>query len=392
MKNKNKNVDINNINKLGLYIHIPFCKNICNYCDFFKMVVSDEYQNQYIDYLIKDLEQNVNEDVDTIYIGGGTPSSLSINNLERLLQKINNKVKLEKVIEYTIELNPEDIDYNLIKVLRKYNINRISIGVQTFNPRLQKILNRYSYFEDILEKMNLLRLAGFTNINVDLMYGIADQTLDELKDDLEKICLLRPTHISTYSLILEEKTILYHRYLKGEYVLADEDLESSMYYKIISFLESKGFIQYEISNFAYESNVNASSHNLIYWNNGEYLAIGAGASGYYNNCRYKITTKIKDYYLALDNNKKENNKQKMYIEYYQLDKNDKMYEEIMLGLRKCEGVSMDLFLLKYQENLLDVYPNCLELIKNNFLEIVDGKIRITKNNYYISNAIIGKIL
>lgn len=371
--------------KIGLYIHIPFCRKICPYCDFFKMVVSNSYQDKYIDYLVKDLNNLKIEEnalIDTIYIGGGTPSSLSINNLERLLKVISKKIK--SISEFTVELNPEDIDYKLIKVLRKYPVNRISIGIQTFNKKFQTLLNRFSDFNDMLEKMNLLKLAGFTNINVDLMYGFYEQSLDELKDDLEKMCLLRPTHISTYSLILEEKTIFYHEYLKGNFKLLDEDLESMMYYEIIKYLNKNGFEHYEISNFAVKGK--ESKHNLTYWENREYLAVGAGASGYYNNFRYKITTKIIDYYRGVDNN------QIALVEKEYIDLENKMSEEIMLGLRLIKGISLDSFYEKYQKNLLEVYPYCLDLIKQGFLEIKDNYLRITHNNYYISNAIIGKII
>jgi oxygen-independent coproporphyrinogen-3 oxidase len=182
------------------------------------MVASDTYQDKYIDYLIKDLENNLksNDLIETIYIGGGTPSSLSNKNLDRLLYAINKKINSIK--EFTIELNPEDINYDLIRILRKYPINRISIGIQTFNKKFQELLNRYSDFEDILEKMNLLKLAGFTNINVDLMYGFANQTLKDLHEDIDKMCQLNPTHISTYSLILEEKTIFYQITMRGKSV------------------------------------------------------------------------------------------------------------------------------------------------------------------------------
>ncbi len=349
------------------------------------MVASSSYQDKYIDYLIKDfnsLDDNKITLIDTIYIGGGTPSSLSISNLDRLLKTISDKIN--SVNEFTMELNPEDIDYELIRVLRKYPVNRISIGIQTFNKKFQSLLNRYSDFDDILEKMNLLRLAGFTNINIDLMYGFAAETLDDLMVDLEKMCLLRPTHISTYSLILEEKTIFYHEYLKGNLQLIDEDLESLMYYEIIKYLTKYGFEHYEISNFA-EKNFE-SKHNLAYWQNREYLAIGASASGYYDNYRYKITPKIIDYYRGIDNN------QKTLAENEYVDLETKMDEEIMLGLRLIKGICLKSFFDKYGYDLLEVYPNCLELINQGFLEIKDNCLRITSNNYYISNAIIGKII
>lgn len=371
-------------NNIGLYIHIPFCRHICNYCDFFKKVSSTKNQAIYIDYLIKDVQKNVNIDVDTIYIGGGSPSSLELNDLNRLLEAIEGKIRLDKIKEYTIELNPEDINLELIKCLKKFSINRISIGVQTFNPRLQKIIARVSDYDDILTKISLLKHHGYHNINVDLMYGIADETLEELRIDVEKILSLEPSHISTYSLILEEKTILYHQYLRGEYHLSNDDLESEMYYEIIRLLKEKNFNHYEISNFALPNH--ESIHNLIYWSNGEYLGIGAGSSGYFDGIRYKVTTDFKDYYASLTAEKI------VYEEYELIDNNTKMWEEVILGLRKTEGVSVEEFYNKFQLSIYEVFPNIDDLIKNKFLEVENNHLRITKNNYYISNAILTKIM
>lgn len=371
-------------NKIGLYIHIPFCRHICNYCDFFKRVSSKKYQDQYIDYLIKDISKNVQIIVDTIYIGGGTPSSLDLNNLNKLLETIEGKIRLDKLKEYTIELNPEDISLELIKCLKQYSINRISIGVQTFNARLQKILGRVSKYEELYQKIALLKEYGYRNINVDLMYGIADETIIELREDIAKILTLQPTHISTYSLILEEKTILYHQYLKGEYLLSDEDLESDMYYEIIRILKENGYCHYEISNFALPNH--ESIHNLIYWSNGKYLGIGAGSSGYINNLRYKVTTKLKDYFFGIDNNTI------IYEECEKIDIDTMMWEEIMLGLRKIEGISILSFLEKYNVSIFDVFPNIKKLITDGFLEMENNYLKITNNNYYISNAILTKIM
>lgn len=370
-------------NNLGLYIHIPFCRHICNYCDFFKRVSSKIYQEQYVDYLIKDILKNVQITVDTIYIGGGTPSSLDLNNLNKLLKNIEGKIRLDKLKEYTIELNPEDINLELIQCLKQYSINRISIGVQTFNARLQKILGRVLNYEELYQKIALLKKYGYQNINVDLMYGIADETLDELREDVTKILTLQPAHISTYSLILEEKTILYHKYLKGEYILSDEDLESEMYYEIIKILEQNDFHHYEISNFALPNH--ESIHNLIYWSNGEYLGIGAGSSGYINGLRYKVTTKLNDYFLGIDNNTI------AYEECERIDIDTMMWEEVMLGLRKIKGVSIPFFLEKYNVSLFDVFSNIKNLITDGFLEIEDNFLKIPKKYYYISNAILTKI-
>ena len=371
------------MNKKGLYIHIPFCRKICNYCDFYKRVSSQKIQDKYVDYLIKDLNLNKNQ-YKTIYIGGGTPSSLSIDNLNKLLNELNNLIDIKSIEEFTIEVNPEDINLELIKCLKNNNVNRISIGVQTFNKRLNKYLGRYSEYEDIKYKISLLKDNGLNNINLDLMYGISNESIEELIDDIDKILSLDVTHISTYSLILEEKTILYHRYQKGLFSLADEDVERNMYDLIIKKMAENNFIHYEISNFSkpmYES-----KHNNIYWSNEEYVGIGAGSSGYEGNYRYKNITSLDEYYKGIDNNSK------IFEEYDFIDLDTKMMEEIILGLRKNKGVSIKQFNIKFNKDIFLVFPNIGELIKLGFLEICNDYLKITKDNYYISNAILTKII
>ena len=371
------------MSKIGLYIHIPFCRKICNYCDFYKRVSSNEIQDKYVDYLIKDLHLNL-KPFKTIYIGGGTPSSLNLNNLNKLLNEINRVVKISEIEEFTIEVNPEDINLELVKCLKTNNVNRISIGIQTFNERLNKYLGRHSEYEDIKDKIKLLKDNGLSNINLDLMYGIANESLDELESDIDKILSLDVKHISTYSLILEEKTILYHQYQKGLFKLADEDLERNMYDLIIDKLTKNNYIHYETSNFSkptYES-----KHNNIYWSNEEYVGIGAGSSGYENNYRYKNTTSLDEYYRGIDN------KNKVFEENENIDLNTKMMEEIILGLRKNNGVSVIKFYEKFNKDLLDVFPNIIDLIEQKFLIIENNYLKITKDNYYISNAILTKII
>lgn len=371
------------MNRIGLYIHIPFCHKVCNYCDFFKKVSSIENQNKYVDYLIKDLELNV-KPYKTIYIGGGTPSSLPINTLEKLLVKINELIDFKQIEEFTIEVNPEDLNLELIKCLQKYHVNRISIGIQTFHERLNKYLGRYANYEDIKTKIALLKEYGFNNISLDLMYGIANETIKELEEDIDMMLTLDVNHISTYSLILEEKTILYHQYQKGLFSLSNEDEERAMYDLIIKKLTDNNYLHYEISNFSkpnYES-----KHNLIYWNNEEYVGIGAGSSGYENSSRYKNTTNLDDYYLGI------NNQNKIMEENEIIELDTKMWEEIMLGLRKVKGISINTFYEKYQKDIFEVFPEMMKLIKQGLLEESNGYVRITNNNFYISNAILTKLM
>ena len=370
-------------NKIGLYIHIPFCRKICNYCDFYKRVSSKENQIKYVDYLIKDLMLKI-KPYKTIYIGGGTPSSLELPVLSKLLKNINELFNISEVEEFTIEVNPEDINIELINCLKKYKVNRISIGIQTFHERLCKYLGRYSVYEDIKTKISLLKENGFDNINVDLMYGIANESIKELEEDIDMMLSLNVNHISTYSLILEEKTILYHQFQKGLFSLSNEDEERAMYDLIIEKLTSNDYLHYEISNFAKKTY--ESKHNVIYWSNEEYVGVGAGSSGYEDGYRYKNTTNLDKYYYGIDNN------DKVFEENEFIDLNTKMWEEVMLGLRMIKGISLDSFYQKYKISIFDAFPKIEKLIKQGFLEILEEKLKITDNNLYISNAILTEIM
>ena len=371
------------MNKIGLYIHIPFCRKICNYCDFYKKVSSKQNQIKYVDYLIKDLVLNI-KPYKTIYIGGGTPSSLELPVLSKLLNKINELFNVSDLEEFTIEVNPEDINLDLIDCLKKYKVNRVSIGIQTFQKRLCKYLGRYSDYEDIKTKISLLKENGFNNINIDLMYGISNESIKELEEDIDMMLSLDVTHISTYSLILEEKTILYHQVQKGLFSLSNEDEERAMYDLIIKKLTDKGYLHYEISNFSKKTY--ESKHNVIYWSNEEYVGVGAGSSGYEDGYRYKNTTNLDDYYLGIENNNK------VFEEKEFIDLNDKMWEEVMLGLRLIKGLSVEAFYQKYKTSIFDVFPKIKKLIEQGFLEIDGENIKITNNNFYISNAILTEIM
>ena len=274
---------------LGLYIHIPFCRKICSYCDFYKMVVSDEFKIKFFNYLIKEfsLLDNTVSNVDTIYIGGGTPSSVNLELLENLFVALENRIDLTKIKEFTFEINPEDINLELLKLLKKYHVNRLSIGVQTFNQKHLRLLNRITNYDDLSLKINLIKQIGFENYSFDLIYALPNQTVDELLDDLKFVRSLEPKHVSTYSLILEEHTILNHLFNQKKWEKIDEEIDEKMYFKIIEFLKEFGINQYETSNFSKPGF--ESKHNLIYWNNEHYFAIGPSSSGYINNVRYKVS-------------------------------------------------------------------------------------------------------
>lgn len=373
---------------LGLYIHIPFCNQVCPYCDFYKMVASNKLKKEVINALLEEMKlKNLdNYTFDTVYIGGGTPSSLDLELLELLLFELSKYINLKNLKEFTIEVNPTDITLNLINLLIKYHISRVSIGVQTFNSVLQKIIKREFSYDDLQEKILLLRENGINNINLDLMYSIPGNVnqLESTKNDLKLAISLNPTHLSIYSLILEEHTIFDYLYKKGKLQLVSEDTEASLYEIICKTLKENNFIHYETSNFAI--NGYQSLHNLIYWNCNEYIAIGPSASSYLNNHRFTTTNNLKDYLKSISDGKI------ILLEDNYIDEKEQIKEEIILGLRKTKGISKDNFYKKYKLNIKDIFYKIDDLIDQGLLEEDDNFLFIPEKHFYISNYIINKIL
>lgn len=352
------------------YIHIPFCNSICTYCDFPKMFKSTNYERKYLDALKCEINTNYHGEVlETIYVGGGTPSCLDYDNLKYLLEIL--KVFKTNNLEYTIEVNVENISEDKLKLLSNYGINRISVGIETFNNKYLSFLGRRYKEEDIIPKINLIK-KYFSNINVDLMYAFPNQTLQELKEDLKKIKKLDVNHISTYSLIIEPNTVLYNQNTKN----IDEDLDYLMYQEIVK--ELSNYHHYEISNFS-KPNFE-SKHNLTYWNNLEYYGFGLGASGYMRNIRYTNTRSINNYINA-----------KYILESHKLTKKEKQENEFILGLRKIEGIDIKKYFEKYHEDVLE-YKNINKLIKENKLIIQGNHLFINPKYIYISNEILVNLI
>ena len=273
----------------SIYIHIPFCHTICSYCDFCKINYRQEYVDTYLDSLSKEIKSRYqNEPVKTIYIGGGTPSCLSIKELTKLLELIT-IFNLDKEYEYTIECNIEDITLDKIKLFKKYGINRLSIGVQSFNKDIIKKLNRHHDKDLVFKNIKLLK-EYFDNINIDLMYALYGQTLEDIVFDLNIISNLDIKHVSIYALIIEDNTMIKIKNIKE----VDSEMQSAMYDLIRNKLEKNGFTQYEISNFALKGF--ESKHNLTYWNNDNYYGFGSGASGFINNIN------LSKKYITFNNN------------------------------------------------------------------------------------------
>lgn len=350
----------------SVYIHIPFCNTICSYCDFPKVYSSVCDKKLYLETLKKEIKTNYkNEIINTIYIGGGTPSILSTEELKKLLE-ITNLFKKNINTEFTIECNIESIDEEKLKLLKKYNVNRISIGVESFDKKIISYLNRFHTKKEAIKKIKLVK-KYFNNINIDLMYAIPGQSIKSLKKDIKTYLKLKIPHISYYSLIIEPHTKLYNE--NTSYI--DEDIDYKMY-KIIT-KKLKKYHHYEISNFSYVGY--ESKHNLVYWNNEEYYGFGAGASGNINGVRYNNTKNIHKY---INGDYK--------LEETKLTEEEKMQEEMFLGLRKLDGIDINKFEKKYHKKIEEVF-DIKDLLEKNILIKKDGYMFINKNNIYTSNDI-----
>lgn len=357
---------------VGVYIHIPFCKSICSYCDFCKFLYNEKWVGAYFKALENEInDRYMDEEVKTIYIGGGTPSALSPNELRRLFKMIS-KFNLQDGIEFTFECNLSDITEELLVILKYYGVNRLSIGIESFGKKNLEFMGRTADFKDALAKIKLCRSIGFNNINLDLMYAIPGEKMKDLKKDLDLFIKLNPEHISAYSLLLEEHT---KAYINNEQYI-DEELDYEMFKYIESRLKSA--VHYEISNYALKGF--ESKHNLIYWNNEEYYGFGLGASGYIDNVRYENTKNLKQYLLG------------NWIKNQELvNKTEKMKYEIMLGFRKLKGINKKDFYNKYGvniENVFDIKP----LIKNKDLINKKEYIYINPDKLYVMNEILLKLI
>ena len=344
------------------YIHIPFCKKICTYCDFCKMYYNENFINKYLKALDKEINDNYKgETLKTLYIGGGTPSCLNMDELRKLFEVLK-KFELDFNYEFTFECNLNDITEELLLFLKENNVNRLSIGVESFNEKILKVLGR-KYNFDIMEKLELVK-KYFSNINIDLIYGVNGESLEDLKEDLDKFIKLDVSHISIYSLILEDNTIL----KVNNYEEIDSDLCRSMYDYICDILEKEDYIHYEISNFSKEGF--QSKHNLNYWNNGKYYGFGLGASGFTKNIRYSNTRGVNKYLKGNFRSEEEIISEKVDMENF-----------MILGLRKIEGVSKQEFYKRYNKKIEDVFNvSKLEESKDYYF--------IKKDNMYVSNYIL----
>ena len=357
--------------KLGLYIHIPFCKRKCFYCDFVSIEYKEDLSIKYINSLLKESCYYQNEKINTGYIGGGTPSVLTSELLETLISGIKSNFNISCLEEFTIELNPESATKEKLELLHSSGITRISFGLQSTKDINLTELGRLHNYDKFLSSYNMAKNVGFNNINIDLMYGIPNQTLQDWESILKETTALNSAHISLYPLTVEPNTLFYRQNVK-----TDGDLQRKMYDTACNILAQNNFCHYEISNWSKENKF--SRHNKIYWQNNEYIGLGASASSYYKRYRYKNVTDINKYVELI------NKGEKCTIEKEYID--DELYniETVMLGLRLKEGVNIKFF--KNKEHIVEKFTD------EGLLQIKDNNVSLTQKGLFVSNSIISEFI
>lgn len=381
--------------EIGIYVHIPFCKQKCYYCDFKSYANKEELIEKYIKWLkyeIKevgegnklDYENDLDElvTVKTIYIGGGTPSYLDSKYIKEIIEEIRENFKMADKVEITIEVNPGTV--NKTKLLDYINsgINRISIGLQSTDNELLKRIGRIHKYEDFLQTYNMAREVGFKNINVDLMLALPGQTIAKLEKGLKQVIDLQPEHISLYSLIIEDGTKIEKMLKNNEITLPDENIERKMYWETKKVLEEAGYIHYEISNFAKEGY--KSEHNWNCWSQKEYMGFGVAAHSYTNDVRFSNIDSIEEYI----ENYEQGNVTDNFVFHEKQTQSSKMKEYMMLGLRKIEGISIQEFKNKFVGNPLYIYRKELQkLVEEELIEIELDKIKLTKKGLDFANIV-----
>ncbi|ABG87147.1 oxygen-independent coproporphyrinogen III oxidase [Clostridium perfringens] len=376
------------MDKISLYIHIPFCAQKCLYCDFPSFARKDHLRKAYIEALNKEIislrEKHNNLEINTIFIGGGTPSVLESDELEYLLKEVA-KLNMAKDIEYSMECNPGNLTEEKLEVMKKYGVNRISMGLQAKQDNLLKGLGRIHNYKTFKENFLLAKKVGFNNINVDLMFGLPNQKLNEWEETLREIISLEPAHISAYSLIIEEGTAFYNLYENNKLKLPTEEEERKMYHLAKKILEENGFNQYEISNYAKKGK--ECRHNLAYWNMDNWIGVGSASASYMDGKRIKNISSVEEYINSI------NEKGEAIEEIINNSKNDNMEEFMFMGLRKINGIDENEFKNRFSMNINDVYGEIInKYIDAGLLIRESGRIFLSEKGIEISNIIMADFL
>jgi oxygen-independent coproporphyrinogen-3 oxidase len=369
--------------KLGIYIHIPFCVKKCGYCDFYSVKWDEESENKYIHSAINEIksynELSSKYVVDSIYIGGGTPSIINPKNLEKIISTIRCLFTVEENSEISMEANPNSLWEN-IKTYGEIGINRLSIGIQSLNDNILKRIGRIHNSKEALQAIDRAISFGFENINADVMFNIPGQTVDDINDTISKLVTKQIRHISFYSLKLEEGTPMYLLKKNKKIVMPEEDLEREMYYAGRNIMEKHGLMQYEISNFSVKGY--ECRHNLKYWKQEEYIGIGPSAHSFLGNVRFSNPSDLTEYITSGENGVFERNTLE------EMDENDIKFEYIMLRLRLTEGLKFADFKNKFSIDFKEAYKEQIKhLTENNLIESDDDVIRLTKRGMDLSNYV-----
>ncbi|ERN54699.1 radical SAM family heme chaperone HemW [Alkalihalophilus marmarensis] len=375
--------------RTAAYIHIPFCEHICHYCDFNKVFLKNQPVDEYIQALLHEMHMTINEakpdQLKTIYVGGGTPTALSAAQLRTLFAGMHSILPMEQIEEFTVEVNPDSSEEEKLAVMKEFGVNRLSIGVQSFDQSLLDAIGRTHSSDSVHDAVKRSREAGFDNLSLDLMFGLPHQSVEQFIDTIEKAAELGVEHLSAYSLKIEEKTVFFNRQRKGKLSLPPEEDEVTMYEELRKRTKAHGFVQYEISNFSKPGR--ESKHNLVYWNNDEYYGFGAGAHGYVNGVRHQNIGPVPKYIEAV------NQKKLPYLNEHKVSRVEQIEEAMFMGLRKLNGVDLEELSKRYDKDLKKLYNDQIkDLSERGLLVGEQGMLKLTNEGLLLANEVFEQFL